>query len=363
MLPLKSRRRARRRSIQGRLIFVMVGVFVIALLVGGLTQVARQSHSYDVTVNRSLAAQGGVVANESNATSAEVQSLMSTMSTQYRADLQAELDSVVQQATGEATQAARAAGSAADGIIGSDFSTVFTDRALAVSQLRAAVDGLLGMQPLPVAGATMNPGPVAAPALLSSTEATNRIAAAGTLLAQSDALYRSMRQSLLRSAGHARLPASAWVTDAQVWQVGAVATQVDLLASSTSLAVFHNLVLRTVRLSPPALPTVNGSPTGPSVLTPTTNVSVTVVLANLGSVDEPQASVQFTLALQPTGSTSSRTRTAAIATGRSVTLPTVYFTVKPGSTYLLTVAVVLPPAQTSSAGSPVEKVLQIAPAT
>ena len=80
--------------------------------------------------------------------------------------------------------------------------------------LRSAYDGLLGLRPLPVAGA---PGAeaevVATPALLSSAQAADQIAAAGTILADADRSYRSLRRALPRLAGHARLPASRWVTD------------------------------------------------------------------------------------------------------------------------------------------------------
>ena len=68
------------------------------------------------------------------------------------------------------------------------------------------------------------------------------------------------------------------------------------------------MVLRTVRLNPPALPTPQGAPSNVSVLSPTSQIGVTVVLANQGTVDEPHASVRFTLANQSSGATASRSR-------------------------------------------------------
>ena len=135
-----------------------------------------------------------------------------------------------------------------------EFAAVFAERAQAMTQLRAAVYGFLGMQPIapPARRPTARPPP--AHHLLSATQATNRIAAAGALLTRSDALYRSVRHTLADAAGHGRLPPSAWVTNPQVWQLGSVAAQVDLLATSSSLAASHDVVLRTVRLEPPALP-------------------------------------------------------------------------------------------------------------
>jgi hypothetical protein len=364
MSPLMPRRRSRRRSVSRRLVLLVVAALVIALLVGGLTQVSRQSHLYDANLNRSLAAQGAVVADESSATSLGVSALMADMQNEDRRTLQAQLDSVAQQTADQSTRADRAAGTPPAGSVSAEFASVFADRARAVGQVRAAIDGLLGMHPLPVAGVPGNGGTGAStPTLLTSTEATDRIAAAGSLLAQSDQVYNAARHRLATSVGHAKLPKSEWVTDPQVWQVGAVATAVDQVAASASLAATHELVLRTVRISPQALPTANGTAAGTSVLTPTSAVSVTVVLSNLGSVDEPRASVRCSLAPQVPGSPVTQTREVAVTAGGSVTLPAVSFAVKPGHNYQLTVSVDLPLAQTSVVGTTLTQVLQIAPGT
>ena len=93
------------------------------------------------------------------------------------------------------------------------------------------------------------------------------------------------------------------MTHPQVWQLGSVAAQVDLVATSPTLAATHYVVLRTVRLSPPALPTPQGAPASVSVLSPTSQIGVTVVLANQGSSNEPHVSVRFSLADQTSGAT------------------------------------------------------------
>jgi hypothetical protein len=361
MSPLFPRRRSRRRSVSGRLVLLLALAALTALIVGGLTQVSSQSHSYDVSLNRSLGAQGSVVADESNATGSQVIHLMANLLTEDRQTLQAQLDDLVQQT---ATQASMADRATSGGTLGAEFNAVFDDRAQAVSQVRAAIDGLLGMHPLAVAGALQNTGSGAStPTLLTSDQATTRIAAAGTLLTRSDRVYAGVRHALSTSVGRAKLPASVWLRNPQLWQVGAVATTVDLVASSTSLAASHELVLRTVRLDPQALPSVAGTPTGTSVLSPTDSVSLTAVLSDVGSVDEPHASVQFSLAPQVSGSTVSRLIRVAVTAGQSVTLPTVTFKVKPGHSYQFTVSVVLPAAQISVSGTSVTQVLEIAPGT
>jgi hypothetical protein len=202
------------------------------------------------------------------------------------------------------------------------------------------------------------------PPALSSTAATNRIAAAGVLLTRSDRSYAALRVALARAAGHARLPSSAWVTDDQIWQVGAVATQVDLVESSPSLAATHQLALTAVRISPSALPSPTGVVTpGVSTLSPTTDLTVSVVVSDLGTVDEPRATVHVTLTAQTGGRAVTSTRVSAVAAARSVTLAPASFVVTPGRSYQLNVAIVVPAAQTVTAGTTVSQLLQIAPGT
>ena len=169
-----------------------------ALLVGGLTRIASQSGTYDADSNRSLAAQGGVVADQSNATAATVRALIAAMPSQTRQGLQAGLDSAVQQTSEESSRAALAAGSAAAGSLADQFAEVFAERAQAVSDYRAAIDGFLGMQPVPPAG-TSNTVALApsGTTLLSATAATDRITAAGALLARAVSLRQDLRFAYL----------------------------------------------------------------------------------------------------------------------------------------------------------------------
>jgi hypothetical protein len=336
-----------------------------ALLIGGLAEVSRQSQGYDATSNRTLAAQGAVVAKQSNATGSSATALMNTLPTQNRPELQGALDDLVQETADESARADAAAAATPLGSVGADFAAVFADRAHAMSDLRAAIDGYLGMQSLPVTGTatTLASTSGTGTTLLTATDATNRIAAAGALLSHSDSLYRSVRRALRTAAGGGRLPKSAWVSNPQLWAPGAVASQIDLMASSPSLAAVHDLVLRTVRINPPALPTPQGAPANVSVLTPTKQLSVDVVLANDGSVAEPRATVHYTLANQSSGATSSRTQTVSLAPATSQALPTANFGVASGTTYVLTVSVDVPAGQTLLASTAVQYVLAISQAT
>jgi hypothetical protein len=367
MSPLLTHRRSRRRSRTGRLV-VLVGLLVaVAVLIGGLAHVGPQSGPFDAHINRSFAAQGAVLAQESNATGTSVRRLMATMPQEDRLTLQADLDDAVAQTSDQATGAAALA---TKGGVQNQFAAVFADRARAVTQVRSAVDGLLGLTPLAVAGSPGAGGSAAGtPTLLSSTQATDRIAAAGRLLAGADRSYQEVRHALAGLAGHAMLPASKWITSADIWQIGPVAAQVDLVAASSTLRTTHELVLSAVGITPPALPSPTGAVTpGVSMISPTTRVTLTVVLTNDGSVDEPHAAVTFTLTPVPATAgavttPATATRTSSLAASRSVTLEAVTFHVKPGTSYQLAVAVAIPAGQTAAAGTSVSQVLQIAPST
>jgi hypothetical protein len=359
MLPRLTHRRSRRRSRLGRIIVLAVILLVVALLIGGFTQIGPRSGPFNASVNRSFAAQGAVLVAESNATGALVRRVMGDMQTQVRQQLESELDAYSTQA---GQQAARAALLLAPHGVQGQFVSVFSTRAQAVGEVHTAVDGLLGMHPLAVSGA---PGATATAkattaTLLSSTQATDQIAAAGKLLVRADHQYRAVRHSLAHLAGHAKLPASQWITHPDLWQVGAVATQVDLVVSSTTLAVTHRLVLRAVQITPPALPS---STAAVSVLTPTTQVGLNVVLSNLGSVDEPHVKVTFSLAPLSAGAAHTVTRSTGVVAGGSVSLSPVSFPVKPASSYQLTVAIEVPAGQTDAVGTALGEVLQIAPST
>jgi hypothetical protein len=363
MSPRRPRRRARRRSPARPVILLVAVVVVLAVLVGALTQVSRQSQGYDANSVRTLAAQGTVAADQSNATAATVRKVVNDLPSQTRQGLQAALDTAAQQTADEAARAQVAAGSTSLGPVATQFSDVFAERSQAVDRLRSAVYGFLGMQPIAPADAPTVAAPSGRTALLSAAQVTNRIAAAGALLARSDALYRSVQRTLRASAGDGKLPPSVWVTNRQVWQLGSLAAQVDLVATSSTLAATHYVVLRTIRLSPPALPAPQGIPASVSVLSPTSHIGVTVVLANQGSSNEPHVTVRFSLADQTSGATTSQTRTTSLALGASVTLPDVALRVKPSTSYLLTVQVVPPAGQTLTAGTAIQQALQIAPGT
>ena len=364
MSPRRPRRRARRRS-QSRVVVLVVGaVIVLAVVVGGLTQVSSQSKGYDVDSERALAVQAAVLADESNATSTAVSTLMGHLPTQTRQSLQTTLDGAVEQSASQSAQAQRAATSMPSDSSASALVQVFDERARSMAELRSALDGLLGLQPFPRDGAPPHFATTSGtPPLLSAGQATTQIAAAGALLVRSDTLWGSFRRAVSSVVASTGVPRSVWVKKPGLWQPEAVAAQVDLLSGSPTLAASHYVVLRTVRLTPPALPPPAGTPAAVSIVSPTSRLSVTVVLANQGAADEPHVTTVLTLTDQTSAATSTRQVAAALGLGASVTLPTVVFRVQPGSDYVLTVQIELPPGQTETPGTATQQQLQIAPTT
>jgi hypothetical protein len=234
-----------------------------------------------------------------------------------------------------------------------------------VDEVRAALDGYLGLSPSAPAGSAADADATSptAPSQLSATGATDRITAAGALLVASDRLYERGRAALAAGAGHARLPASVWVVDPTQWQPGFVAAQVGLMATSPTLAAAHSLVVRTVRFDPPVLPTPPGTAAGTAVVSPTSRLGVSAVIANQGSVAEPHAVVHVALAQIAPPSGSVRTWTGPVPLGASVAVPTAVFAVKPGASYNLAVSVTSPLSQAGAPGSTYLAAIRVAPGT
>jgi hypothetical protein len=364
MSPLLSRRRARRRSVSGRIGLAMAALVVLALLIGGLFEVGHESGGYDADTDRSLAAQVQVAADESTGTGAVFRQMLVGMAHQTREGLEAQLDDLVQQTSAETALVQRAATPAAAGTVSAQLAEIFAERQQAVDHVRSALDGLLSMHPLPVAGSPTADAAIATPTLLTSQQAIDRMMAAGALLERADADYRAARRTLARAPGHPRLGGSVWVSHPQQWDLVTVASEIDLVNSSITLLATHYLVIRSMQIAPPALPTPT-SVAGTSTLSPTSTVMVTLVLSDQGSADEPDATVQLSLSeLGGTGaSVVTRRLRVSVDSGRSVTLPTITYAVKPGKSYQLNAAIVLPPGQTVTAGTSTSQVLDIAPGT
>jgi hypothetical protein len=349
------------------LALLAVGAF---FLIGGVAKIGGGSAPYHRSVNGSFAAQAWVLANRSNRAASDLRAVLDSFGSPAlaRAQLQQHLDALVAD-----TRAQRAAAAAsvppypAGG--GPGLAGAFTDRAAAAEGIRAAVDGLLGMGPLPVAGAPGSPSPVTAaprsatgpggappatPVTLAASAVQARFSQAGALLAESDRSYAALRRAF---RGTAALPRSSWTAITGPLDPARVAGLVGALRGSRSLAPAHSLALLDVRLDPGVLPAVGQH--AASVIPPSARLLVTVVVANFGNVPEPGVVVTAAVAPSGAGVSESVRRTVSLDPGTSVVEILDPLGVQPGATFRLTVSVV--PASGPPGPRPRTVTVQVAP--
>jgi hypothetical protein len=366
MSPRERRRRSRRRPVGPTVVTLVALAVALFLLIGGVAHIGSASVDYRRSADRSFAAQGSMLVAQSNRSASQLSSVMNGLPSPatQRMNLEARLDELVDDTAAVATQGRQLAAASSVGAAPGELAGVLEDRAQAVAQFRAAIDGLLGMAPLPVAGTSGAIAPPSTPTLIPADRVSTTLVGVGDLLAASDRSYAHLRAELRRSAGTPRLPASAWVTGLQMWAPGPIATLVGQVAASPSLAVHHQLVLvpNGVRIAPSALPAPGGVPgPGPATLPPTGTVAVSAVVADDGNV--PETGVVLTASLQPQGAgipaTVRTTLTLQPGTSMVAAVPTMH--VLPGATYILTVAVTPPPAQVDRTGLTQTYPITIAP--
>jgi hypothetical protein len=352
MSPLERRRR---RRPTGPIVVIGLAVaLALALLVGGILKVRTGSGPYRRDIDRSYAEQGSALIRASNADGSTLTSLMGDMPGLGRTPLRVDLDTLVRSTARTAAAAAALSPPAPSGGLARGFTAVLEDRAEAAADVRAAVDGLLGMTPLPTPDAPPggSPGADSGRPTLTSGQAAIDIVAVGTLLIRADRAYATVRHQFRRAPGSASLPASVWVTDPQRWAPGPVETLVGQVASSSTLSTVVRVVLlpHTVRITPAAVPPVPGSATGVSLIPPTHAVSISVVVANQGNVTADGIVVSAQVVPRGGGVTRAASSTVDVVAGTSVTVTLPGLPVAPGQTYDLGLALTPPSDQTDRSG-------------
>ncbi|MHB8330453.1 MAG: hypothetical protein ACYDD6_12665, partial [Acidimicrobiales bacterium] len=301
-------RRSRWRRSWGRgltkLVFPVAALcLVAAVIVGALAQVGRASGPYNRTVDRGYAVLVGLLAQRSQFEGAQLRDLLATGTSLDRITFFSTLDGL---AAGVQDVARRF-----DGIVapaqaapaGTACRSALADRVVAVDGLRRALEGVLGGR----SGA----------AATGEASAVTATVASGTTLETSDASWATCRLRLRRAPGTPGLASSVWVTDPAVWGLGPVGRFVSAVASSPSLAVHHALAVIAMSTTPSA---VSGAGTGIGEVPPTGRISVRVVVADQGDVDEPGVEVQVSLDPSvPAPRPPTATAIVAIGAGRSVT--------------------------------------------
>ncbi len=343
-----------------------LGALVLALLIGGLAEAGRSSAPYRQAIDLSVADRATLVVADSTRTGAQLTALLDQMAGMSRLGLQQAMDALVDDAQSEADQAAALLPPDPSDGAGPPLVAVLAQRAQAVAGLRRTVDGVLGMAPLPLPGVPSSAGGTGATTnLISASVGSAQLVTVGQDLASADATYRQVRRQWAGLPGHPRLPASRWVTDPRLWDAGPVATLVEEITTSSSLLSTHQVQLISFHVRPDVVPPPPGSgPTpGQVEVPPTSSLSVTAVVANLGQVGESGLGITATLAPVPGGRTAARHQRIDLRPGGSVAVDFAPFSVSPGEAYVLSVTVSTPPGQLDPTGLSGALTVQVASAT
>jgi hypothetical protein len=382
---------------------VAVIAFTLVVVVGSLAEINAQSAGYRASINTGYAALASRLVVESNQTGRQLATLVNeapnfaniplpnTVGQTARSEIQQALDRAVSDSARQAVEASQLVPPYPTGDVSARLTGVMATRATAVARLRTAVDQMLGMSSLPIAGSPPSTTTTTSAAPLQSPEmASQAMSAAGLLFERADTAYRALASEARNQHTPIRLPRSAWVTsptvDAALGTVRLAAFAPSLNAS-VPLYPFHQLVLTAVGLSPAAVAsgepgTVGdgcaaaaqsvGTGTTPTVLPPTGTVSVDATVTNCGTVGESDVKATQTLtlvdpsgtALPPVGARGASSHVeVSVPAGSSVALDLPSLPVAGGHLYTLEVSISIPFGQQSgpygSAGSSQEFLLQI----
>lgn len=376
------------------MLVAIAATFTIVLVAGSLVAIHTQSKGYRDATTIGYASLADHIGLASTATGAHLSSLLARapeLTNQKfpdtaRGTLEQGLDAAVVSSGIQAAQAANINSPPPVANLGRRFTQVMEVRASATKQIRATVDRLLGMQPLPVAGAPSTRAPAAAATLISADQASTELAEAGRRLQGADADFRSLRAAAASLHLGFRLHASVWVpAPASTAPLGSAALRSlpTALVSSAALVPFHQLVVTAVGLRPAAVPSggagsVSTSCSDPqsvspestaTVVPPTPALGALVSISNCGTVPEAGVTVRLTVRLSdppgtappPVGRRGGRSQAVvAIAPGWS-SAPLLHpVSVASGHRYTLSVSVSLPLGQADGSGSTQTFLVQVA---
>ena len=367
------------------MVVAVLVVVTLVLVIGSVAEIHAQSSGYRNATDAGYGVLASRVVDASNLTGQQLAAVMDSapgltnqaLPRTARAVLQQGLDAAASATAEQASQAAGLVPPYPSDRVSNQLVQVMEARATGASDLRSSIDQLLGMTPLPVAGAPVRPAAPSTAPLISVNQATTSMGDAGLVFQQADVDYRSLRTQIRQQRLPIRLPPSVWVpVPIASASLGSprLAASAAALGNSTQLAPFHRLAITAVGLSPPSVSaggpglfgadcvTVKSNTPGPTptVLPPTPTVTAEVTVTNCGTVPETGVAVTQTLALTDPagtavppagarGSASQASVTLASGASRALTLPPL--TVASGHTYTLTVSVAVPASQLRRAGA------------
>lgn len=388
----------------GAIITITIAIAVLGVLViGSFVEIHAQSAPYRKMTDQGYAQLAARVVDASNQSGARLAAVISAAPTipnqplpqTARGEVQQGLDAAVASTSEEARQAKALTPPSPSDDVANQFTVIIDERAAAVATVVSTIDQLLGMAPLPIAGAPTTTTTSAHPAaLISESQAAQQLTAAGARIEHADRAYATWRARLRRGqvpdAGSIRMPASVWAPAGGSLGSAQLGNTAALLDGSVALLPFHQMVITAVGLAPPAVPSATPNNPGgsgtiatscnppnptstvagptPTVLPPTGSVTPLVTVTNCGTVSEDNVAVTETLRLAdgpgapapPAGAAGSSARTTVSAlSGQSQALSFPGLTVAGGHLYLLTIALAPPAGQQNPAGTSQQFLLQI----
>ena len=396
-MPRASRRRRRPpgRGFGQLFLIGCAATVTIVLVAGSMLAVHTQSSQYRSSVTSGYSVMAQKVATASTHTGAALATALSTAPDlvnqafpfSARGVLEQDLDVAVRASAAQAAQADHLAPPSAEGGMSTQFASVMKARSVATANIRATIDQLLGLSPLPIAGAAAGTLRTSEQTtLISAGQAATNLTKAGADLASADAAYRSMMADARAAHLPFRLPPSAWVigpaATAPLGPSGLAATA-SALASSSALVPFHHLVITTTGLVPIAVPTgapgvtvtscvapVSVAATGtPTIVPPTRTLAVDLTVTNCGTVDEVAVPVVVNVVpadlpgspVLPNSGSGGRVRaTVTMLPGASAAPTLGAVPVTPGHRYRVTASVSVPVGQADATGSTQDYLVQVA---
>jgi len=343
-----ARRSRSRSSTRLRFTIVVVAMLVLTILVvSGLVSSARSNKSYVALMNHSVAAQANSISVAQERNGIALTAFVSEMTLLTRAQITRAFDDLVYRTQVEANAASIMPGSGASHEAGLRFAKIQSERALGVAKLRAAVDGLLGLQSYPVVGAPASTQ--VRIAALSQTQASALGAYGGALIQRADFEMAALKRALIKAPDHVHLRNTDFVADPSIISVAAMDTLLGHLIATPALAPTISLSLIGATLTPSPLPTTNTS--GVVSEGPTTSLGVTVVIANHGNAVARGTVLTMSVSSGSTLTSNSVRATGSVDPASSLALTTPLVTVRPGTIVTLHISVQAPgsgPALTRS---------------
>jgi hypothetical protein len=297
---------------------LVVATALVVVAVGAVTQIGPASGPDRRTVDRSFAVLAAPIVVQSNASGSALNALLTDGPTLERTTFFSDLAALTTATAEDEQDFAALSPPVPTGDVVGRCGATMTGRQRAASDVRDALEHLLGGQRGRGGG--------------DEATAARTLVSAGVMLRSADASWATCRRTLERGPGSARLPVSVWMTHPGLWGQAALGPLVAALVSSASLAPVHQLSVLAVSTDPATVPEA----TGVSVLPPTRNLHVRVVLANQGNVDEQGVVLEVTAVAQGSARAPARVRiTTDIGVGDSVALLPPALSIRPGTSYVL----------------------------